>query len=207
VAQHTLETVAQDDYRAAGQGARVFGHPVSAATVGRLLEREGEKLQAELFGPEASLQAAQTAPPNRPPFLIVSGDGSRYRTHLADRPRGTPAPSGPPDENRDRGWRENKIGVVIRAEHGKIQPDGEYLPPPELLKTYVATTDDIHAFSVLYCAPSLTDAAGRNAPKWSGSPTTDTDCQNCVPANSETSNSMSSPMSTIRSSTWASAPG
>jgi hypothetical protein len=149
VAQHTLETVVQDDYRAAGQGARVFGHPVSAATVGRLLEREGEKLQAELFGPEASLQAAQSAPPNRPPFMIVSGDGSRYRTHLADRPRGTPAPSGPPDENRDRGWRENKIGVVIRAEHGKIQPDGEYLPPPELLKTYVATTDDTHAFGAL----------------------------------------------------------
>ena len=149
MAQHTLEQVAQDDYRAAGQGARVFGQTLSAATVGRLLEREGERLQTELFGPEASLKAAESAPGNPPPFLILSGDGSRYRTHLADRPRGAPQRTQPPDENRDRGWRENKIGVVIRAEHGKVLPDGEYLAPTELLKTYVATTEDIHAFGAL----------------------------------------------------------
>src|SRR5208337_3627709 len=86
VAQHTLETVAQDDYRAAGQGASVFGQTLSAATVGRLLEHEGEKLQTEIFGPEASLQAAQAILPNPPQFVIVSGDGSRYRTNLEDRP-------------------------------------------------------------------------------------------------------------------------
>ena len=149
MAQHTLETVAQDDYRAAGQGASVFGQTLSAATVGRLLEREGEKLQTELFGAEASLQAAQATPSNPPKFLIVSGDGSRYRTNLADRPRGAPETSKPPDEDRDRGWRENKIGVVIRAEHGKVLPDSQYLPPTELLKTYVATTDDTHTFGSL----------------------------------------------------------
>jgi hypothetical protein len=115
------------------------------------LERDGEKLQAELFSAEVSLQAAQTTPPNPPQFLIVSGDGSRYRTNLADRPRGKPATSRqkPPDEERDRGWRENKIGVVIRAEHGKIMPDGQYLPPTELLKTYVATTENTHIFGPL----------------------------------------------------------
>jgi len=149
VAQHTLETVAQDDYRTAGQGASVFGQTLSAATVGRLLEREGEKLQAELFGPEASVQAAHAVPPNPPKFLIVSGDGSRYRTNLADRPRGAPKTARPPDEDRDRGWRENKIGVVIRAAHGKVLPDGQYLPPTEVLKTYVATTDDTHTFGPL----------------------------------------------------------
>jgi hypothetical protein len=149
VAQHTLETVAQDDYRAAGEGARVFGQTLSAASVGRLLEREGEKLQSELFGPEASLEAAHRAPANPPQFLILSGDGSRYRTRLADRPRGAAKTALPPDEKRDRGWRENKIGAVIRAEHGSVQPDGQYLPPAELLKTYVATTDDTHAFGSL----------------------------------------------------------
>ena len=149
MAQHTLETVAQDDYRAAGQGASVFGTTLSAATVGRLLEREGEQLRSELFGPQVSLRAAQTAAPNPPKFLIVSGDGSRYRTNLMDRPRGEPAASRPPDAERDRGWRENKIGVAIRAEHGKVLPDGQYLPPTELLKTYVATTDDTHTFGPL----------------------------------------------------------
>ena len=146
MAQHTLETVAQDDYRAAGQGASVFGQTLSAATVGRLLEREGTQLQAELFGPEASLQVAQATAPNPPQFMSVSGDGSRYRTNLADRPRGERAAPQAPAEERDRGWRENKIGVVIRAEHGKVLPDGQYLPPTELLKTYGATTDDTHAF-------------------------------------------------------------
>lgn len=151
MAQHTLETVAQDDYRAAGRGASVFGQTLGAATVGRLIEREGDKLQSELYGPEASLRAAQTAVPNPPKFLIVSGDGSRYRTNLADRPRGQSiaATPPPPGEERDRGWRENKIGVVIRAEHGKVLPNGRYLPPTELLKTYVATTNDTHTFGPL----------------------------------------------------------
>ena len=74
MAQHTLETVAQDDYHAAGQGASVFGQTLSAATVGRLLEREGAQLQAELFGPEASLQVAQATAPNPPQFRHCSGE-------------------------------------------------------------------------------------------------------------------------------------
>lgn len=147
--QHTLEAVAQDDYRAAGKGTGVFGQTMGAATVGRLLESEGETLQTELYGVEASLQAAQTRMPNPPEFLIVSGDGSRYRTNLADQPRGKSNPDKLLEADRDRGWRENKIGVVVRAERGKELPNGEYQAPLELIKTYVATTEDVHVFGRL----------------------------------------------------------
>jgi len=150
-----LETVAADDYRASARSVEVYGNTLSATTVGRILQREGERLQTELFGPEASLRAAQQARPNPPPFLIVSGDGSRYRTNEADHRRAKPVPqqTAPSDaesdltrEERDRGWRENKVGVVIRAEHGRTLPDGSYQPPREVLKTYVATTHAIEAF-------------------------------------------------------------
>jgi hypothetical protein len=49
-------------------------------------------------------------------------------------------------EQRDRGWRENKVGVVIRALPGHTDSDGEYIPPTELVKTYVATTGGIEEF-------------------------------------------------------------
>ena len=153
--QHVLETVAADDYRASARSVAVYGNVLSAASVGRILQREGERLQKELFGPDASLAAAQKALPNPPPFLVVSGDGSRYRTNEADhrQAKPSPAPAAPLDakseltrEERDRGWRENKVGVVIRAEHGKTLPDGSYQPPREVVKTYVATTQAIEAF-------------------------------------------------------------
>jgi hypothetical protein len=150
-----VETVAADDYRASARSVEVYGNTLSAATVGRILQREGERLHTELCGPDASLAAAQQALPNPPPFLIVSGDGSRYRTNEADHRKAKPLPdqTAPGDEEseltreeRDRGWRENKVGVVIRAEHGKTLPDGSYQPPRELVKTYVATTQAIESF-------------------------------------------------------------
>jgi hypothetical protein len=150
-----LETVAADDYRASARSVEVFGNKLSAASVGRILQREGERLQKDLFGPESSLAAAQKALPNPPAFLVVSGDGSRYRTNEADhrKAKARPTPSAPVEaeseltrEERDRGWRENKVGVVIRAEHGKTLPDGSYQAPRELVKTYVATTQNIEAF-------------------------------------------------------------
>ena len=150
-----METVAADDYRASARSVEVYGNTLSAATVGRILQREGERLHTELCGPDASLAAAQQALPNPPPFLIVSGDGSRYRTNEADHRKAKPLPdqTAPGDdeseltrEERDRGWRENKVGVVIRAEHGTTLPDGSYRPPRELVKTYVATTRAIESF-------------------------------------------------------------
>jgi len=163
VTQQLLEKVAEDDYRASAKSLQVMSNTISAATTGRVLLKTGTQLQTELFGPEAALQAAQEAPPNPVPLLLLSSDGSRYRTNEADqrkaaaRPKQRLAPSA--DEldlealtagERDRGWRENKIGIVARALPGRYEANGHYTPPQELVKTYVATVLDIHVFGQLF---------------------------------------------------------
>ena len=49
----------------------------------------------------------------------------------------------------DNGWRECKVGVVLRCQRGYFKPDGEYEHPQALLQTYLATMDDIHVFGPL----------------------------------------------------------
>ncbi len=111
------------------------------------------------------LAAEKKAPKNPAELLVVEPDGARYRTNEADKRKKrdtsteTPADCASGAESgaetaddeispaeRDRGWRENKVGVVIRAVAGKTEPDGSYTKPKELVKTYVATTQDSHAF-------------------------------------------------------------
>jgi hypothetical protein len=165
VTQALLEKVAEDDYRASAKSLTVMGNTISAATTGTVLERVGEELQTELFGPEATLDAPQQAPANPVALLILSSDGSGYRTNEADKPRaasnGQQASTAPvagdeldvealTDAERDRGWRENKIGTVARALPGHYDEKGRYLPPKELVKTYVATVGDIERFGRLY---------------------------------------------------------
>ena len=139
-----LEQVAKDDYRDSTHPAVVAGTTLSHTETGRILEDAGERLHTKLFGPDANTDSAvQPAE-----LLIVQGDGSRYRTNEADQP----AQDAPDEEDtlseeeRKRGWRENKIGLVIRALPGKVKPDGEYQPPEELVKTYVATTASLEEF-------------------------------------------------------------
>lgn len=128
----------------------------------------GETIHRELYGPDAMIGAGKEAPRNPAELLIVQGDGSRYRTNEADRRKrrkkddtGTETPAdrvpgaepgaetadaGLTPQERDRGWRENKVGVVIRAVPGHTDGDGEYVPPKELVKTCVATTGGIEGF-------------------------------------------------------------
>jgi hypothetical protein len=154
VVKQVLEATANQDYREAGETLETCGCTLSAAKVGALVQEQGEKLRQELFGPEAALKAAKQAPANPPDFLILCADGSRYRTNEADqrKERARAAPSEPrtksssPTGQEDKGWRENKMGLVIRAERGRIEADGNYTPPRELHKTYVATTGDIQEF-------------------------------------------------------------
>ena len=156
--------MADNDYRTSAKGILVLGNTISAATTGQVLQKVGEQLETELFGPEETLDAARQAPANPVPLLILSSDGSRYRTNEADRRRDTsqtPKKSGaavPGDEldiealtegERDRGWRENKIGIVARALPGHYDAKGHYLPPEELLKSYVATVASIERFGRL----------------------------------------------------------
>ena len=135
--------MAEDDYRASARSMEIQGNTLAAATVGRILCREGERLEHELFGADATSAEQRQAAANPPELLIVSGDGSRYRTNEADRRKKHPRRAIDP---LDRGWRENKAGVVVRAERGYYAKDGTYHPSTELLKTYVASTADVHVF-------------------------------------------------------------
>ncbi len=164
VQQQLLERVAVDDYRASAQSLKVLGNTISHPTAGRVLKQVGAQLHTELFGPEAEVKAAQSASSNAPSLLILSSDGSRYRTQEADRRKSgkavekakeLPAQDELDTEillaaERDRGWRENKIGIVARAMHGHYDEKGRYLPPQELVKTYVATVFDIQVFGRLF---------------------------------------------------------
>lgn len=163
-----LERLAGDDYRDSAKSVEVSGNSISHEHVGRMLEKEGGEVRRELFGPDAVVAARAEAPANPPELLIVGADGSRYRTNEADRkrkPRKDDAgaveaanPSSEPAEaresafgeiaapDRDSGWREDKVGLVIRAERGRVDADGQWQPPKEIVKTYVATTDGIRQF-------------------------------------------------------------
>lgn len=137
----------------------MLGNTIAPATAGRVLRETGTQVQTELFGPEAALKAVDEAPENPVSLLLLSSDGSRYRTNEADRrkvaSKSKKAAVGCTDEldvealtdvERDRGWRENKVGLVARALPGHYAPDGRYIPPKELLKTHVATVSDIQVF-------------------------------------------------------------
>ena len=168
VERHLLQRLANDDYRESAQGLEVFGCTISHVQAGRDLEKAGEEIHSELYGPEATVTARKKAPKNAPELLVVQQDGARYRTNEADRrkkrKKGDTSKEKPADcpsevesgasaaddeiapQERDRGWRENKVAVVSRVVPGKTEPDGSYTKPKELVKTYVATTKDSHAF-------------------------------------------------------------
>jgi hypothetical protein len=112
-----------------------------------MLVEAGERLHAELFAPDAAAECSA----NAAELLILEADGARYRTTEADGASAAPATETPEDdglsvEERDSGWREDKIGVVIRALPGKVLPKGKYQAPEELVKTYVATTGALGEF-------------------------------------------------------------
>lgn len=143
-----LEKIVEDDYRATARSVEVMGQSIAPATAGALLREVGPQIHADRFGPEAMLHAAAEARPNPPELLLFLGDGARYRTNEADvrKNAAAPRPKLKAGEEEDRGWRENKVGVVVRARKGYVKADGEYQPPEELVKTYVATTGDIQQF-------------------------------------------------------------
>ncbi len=168
IERHLLERLANDDYRESAKGLEVFGCTISHVQAGRVLEKAGEEIHSELYGPEATVTAHKKAPKNPAELLVVEPDGARYRTNEADkrkkRKKGDTSTETPADcpseaesgapaaddeiapEERDRGWRENRVGVVIRAVRGWVEPEGSYTKPKELVKTYVATTQDSHSF-------------------------------------------------------------
>ena len=168
VERHLLEQLANDNYRRSAKGIEVFGCTISHVQAGRVLEDAGEKIHSELYGPEEMLAAKAEAPKNPAELIVIEADGARYRTNEADKRkkrgkdntsaathadcpseaacRAETADDEISPQERDRGWRENKMAVVIRMVPGKAEPDGSYTKPKELLKTYVGTTRDSRAF-------------------------------------------------------------
>jgi hypothetical protein len=168
VERHLLEQLANDNYRRSAKGIEVFGCTISHVQAGRVLEDAGDKVHSELYGPDAILAAEKKAPKNPAELLLVEPDGARYRTNEADKrkkrrkddtakaeltdcPCEAESAVGSPDDEirpkeRDQGWRENKMAVVIRMVPGKTGPDGSYTKPKELVKSYVGTTRDSRAF-------------------------------------------------------------
>lgn len=168
------ELTACQDYRDVSAHLKQENIPISHEHIARIVEATGAEIHEELYGPEASVHAATEAPHNAVPLLVLSADGHRYRSNEADRPRRAhscadkadeadetpqdasvahPAETAQSDDSEsnahtahDSGWRENKVGVVIRALPGSYRDDGTYDAPTELVKTYVSSTDDIHAF-------------------------------------------------------------
>lgn len=145
VQREVLEELADDDYRDAASRAGKLGNPLSHAQAGRLLVESGERLHADLFGPGAECKATG----NPAEVLILEGDGARYRTVEADKTAAdvdAVVDDALTRDERDKGWRENKIGIVVRACPGYMRKDGTYQPPQELLKTYVATVGTLADF-------------------------------------------------------------
>jgi hypothetical protein len=145
VQREVLEELADDDYRDAAGRAGALGNALSHTQAGRLLVATGERMHAELFGPDAACKPVG----NPAEVLILEGDGARYRTIEADKTAAAPDATGDDElkrDERDKGWRENKIGIVVRARPGYTRADGTYQPPEEVLKTYVATVGTLEAF-------------------------------------------------------------
>ncbi|MHC4253936.1 MAG: hypothetical protein ACYS9X_32885 [Planctomycetota bacterium] len=91
------------------------------------------------------MTAHRKAPKDPAELLVVEPDGARYRTNEADkrkkRKKGDTSKERPADcpaeadsgaetardelapQERDRGWRENKVAVVTRCVPGKAGPD------------------------------------------------------------------------------------
>lgn len=138
VQREVLEELADDDYRDAAGRAQALGNALSHTQAGRLLVQAGEQIHAELFTPTTACTPAD----NPAEVLILEADGARYRTVEADKTAAVSEALSDDElarEERDKGWRENKIGIVVRARPGFTGDDGKYNPPEELLKTYVGT--------------------------------------------------------------------
>lgn len=123
---------------------RTLGVLTCFKTIERVSEAVGGEVAVERHGAEA-LAHSQDAHPDQPAALLVlQGDAVKIRLRLS--PEQAAAQAKLPEEERDRGWRECKVGVVARCLPGHFKRDGEYEEPQTLTQSYVATFDDIKLF-------------------------------------------------------------
>lgn len=90
--------------------------------VGQVMVQEREeKRQAYLKGEPVK------TPLNPPELLVISADGGRVQTREPD---------------PEKRWKENKVGVVYRADPCPERPGSDYVGPPPIVQTHVATMQD-----------------------------------------------------------------
>jgi hypothetical protein len=115
------------------KGAKLLGMlsgiKITAKQVQRLSEKVGQVLVDEREARRQGFLRGEPppSPPNPPHLLVISADGGRVQTRHKD---------------RDKKWKEDKIGAVYRAEPCPEKPGQPYQGPKPLVKTYVATMAD-----------------------------------------------------------------
>ena len=104
-----------------------LGIKVSHKTIQRVAEAVGIQTAAQQHGAMACARAPQQSPDNAPDLLVIEGDGMRIRQRVK---KGALR-----NGELDNGWRECKVGVVLRCQRGAFKPDGTYEHPQALLQT------------------------------------------------------------------------
>lgn len=102
---------------------------LTAKQVQTISERVGQALVQERERKRQAFMAGQkpSSPPNPPALLVIGADGGRVQTR---------------NEDPEKKWKEDKVGVVYRAEPCPEQPGQPYQGPKPIVKTHVATMED-----------------------------------------------------------------
>lgn len=134
-------------FRKAESSVRTLGIQADFKTIERISEEVGAELVAEQQRQVAGASADALAPGNPAELLTCEGDGMRVRLRAEDA-------ACREDEDlsaaeKASNWREIKVGVVIRGQHGRMLPDGTYQDPKTLVQTYVVTLGNIEEFGKL----------------------------------------------------------
>jgi len=140
-------------FRKGESSLRTLGIPVSFKTIERVSEEVGAELVAEQRQQAAGASADALAPGNPAELLVAEGDGMRVRLREAGAVSCDEEDKNPAE--KESNWREIKVGVVIRGQHGRVLPDGTYQDPQTLVQTYVVTLGDIEEFGKLLKSEAL----------------------------------------------------
>ena len=134
------------EFRDGVEPLRTLGVQTAFKTIERVCEAVGTAVAAERHGALAVAQAQDEHPEQPAELLVVEADGLRVRLRLDENAAPAPLPAEEGTEERDRGWRECKAGVVARCLPGYFKANGEYEEPQTLVQTYLATMSDIEVF-------------------------------------------------------------
>ena len=110
----------------------VGGISISVKEVQVLSEKGGEVLAQEREEQRQAYLKGEPvkAPLNPPELLVISADGGRVQTREPD---------------PEKRWKEDKVGVVYRADPCPERAGQDYQGPPPIVQTHVATMQDWEA--------------------------------------------------------------